>query len=112
MSSPEFCGEKKLEHFEISENVQTILEKKVFSSSFTHEKKKILIFFFIWEKKKNLFEKKIKKFLCFWEIMYYKYFYILGILCEKKCPQNVHVEKKIMFIHVSSWNLRENISWY
>lgn len=26
--------------------------------------------------------------------MYYKYFYILGILCEKKCPQNVYVEKK------------------
>lgn len=39
MSSPEIWGEKKLEHFEISENVQTILEKKVFSSSFTHEKK-------------------------------------------------------------------------
>lgn len=36
-----------LEHFEISENVKTFLEKKVFSSSFTHEKKKILIFFFI-----------------------------------------------------------------
>lgn len=65
MSSPEIWGENKLEHFEISENVQTFLEKKVFSSSFTHEKKKILIFFFIWEKDISFIWEKNQKVLVF-----------------------------------------------
>lgn len=54
-----------LEHFEISENVKTFLEKKVFSSSFTHEKKKILIFFFIWEKDISFIWEKNQKVLVF-----------------------------------------------
>lgn len=49
-----------LEHFEISENVKTFLEKKVFSSSFTHEKKENADFFFHLRKRYFfLFEKKI-----------------------------------------------------